>query len=187
MAFYWTLSLLSLVALALLVLYAQRAHLQDFLHLLPPRLSASLRMYAPVDTFERAAQSGLSSAAFDLAGNLEGDDRAGLDSDALIEIRRIMERRGVGFDEARYERHVAILRKNGQSPISRSPPVDARSRLLMLSHRYRRQRIPHRPKGGHELVVILPNELVRYDLTRGVQSDPPYAAVSMRREVFNAA
>jgi hypothetical protein len=47
-------------------------------------------------------ESGLTSADFDLSGNvMEGDSRGGLDSKGKAEVQRIMKRRGVGFDEAR--------------------------------------------------------------------------------------
>lgn len=37
----------------------------------------------------------------------------GLDEASLTEIRRLMERHAIGFDEARHVRHVEILKKNG--------------------------------------------------------------------------
>jgi len=54
------------------------------------------------NSFEGDIESGLSSANFDLAGNVaDGDGRAGLDDKAKREILRIMKRRRLNFDEAR--------------------------------------------------------------------------------------
>ena len=53
-------------------------------------------------SFAGDAELGLTSDAFDLAGNIaDGDARAGLDATAKRQIRRIMKRRRVDFDEAR--------------------------------------------------------------------------------------
>jgi hypothetical protein len=47
-------------------------------------------------------ESGLTSTDFDLSSNImEGDSRGGLDSKGKEAVKRIMKRRGVGFDEAR--------------------------------------------------------------------------------------
>lgn len=54
------------------------------------------------NTFQDDVDAGLSSAAFDLAGNVEGGDaRAGLDDASKAEVQRIMKAHKVGFDEAR--------------------------------------------------------------------------------------
>lgn len=53
-------------------------------------------------SFAGDAEAGLSSATFDLAGNVEGgDSRAGLDDASKAEILKIMKRRRLPFDEAR--------------------------------------------------------------------------------------
>jgi hypothetical protein len=53
-------------------------------------------------SFAGDAELGFTSEDFDLSGNIEdGDERAGLDDAAKREIRRIMKRRKVNFDEAR--------------------------------------------------------------------------------------
>lgn len=46
---------------------------------------------------------------------MDGDARAGLDERTLTEVRRIMERRQVDFDEARRLQVEAMFRKNGAS------------------------------------------------------------------------
>jgi len=53
-------------------------------------------------SFNGDIEAGFSSSDFDLTNNVsEGDSRSGLDNKAKREIRRIMRRRGVEFDEAR--------------------------------------------------------------------------------------
>lgn len=53
-------------------------------------------------TFTEDAEAGFHSSNFDLAGNIEAEDsRRGLDENAKKEVYRIMQRRGIGFDEAR--------------------------------------------------------------------------------------
>ena len=53
-------------------------------------------------TFAEDAEAGFHSSNFDLAGNIEAEDsRRGLDEGAKREVHRVMQRRGVGFDEAR--------------------------------------------------------------------------------------
>ncbi|KAI9836687.1 MAG: hypothetical protein M1819_001323 [Sarea resinae] len=53
-------------------------------------------------SFAGDIEAGLSSNEFDLSTNLaSGDSRAGLDEHGKREVRRIMKRRRVGFDEAR--------------------------------------------------------------------------------------
>lgn len=54
------------------------------------------------DSFQDDIEAGFTSADFDLANNVaEGDSRSGLDKKAKREIKRIMRKRGVNFDEAR--------------------------------------------------------------------------------------
>ena len=60
------------------------------------------RLPASASSFADDAEAGLSSATFDLAGNVAGGDpRAGLDDAAKAEILRIMKKRRLRFDEAR--------------------------------------------------------------------------------------
>ncbi|RUP50988.1 hypothetical protein BC936DRAFT_136719 [Jimgerdemannia flammicorona] len=68
-------------------------------------------------SFEQDIEDGLTSSTFDLNQNLEdGDTRPGLsDTD---EIKRIMKRRGVSFDEARLIRQDQLLKKNNIDPVT---------------------------------------------------------------------
>lgn len=70
--------------------------------------------YSPLGgSFEDDAEAGLSSADFDLAGNIEGgDSRAGLDDRAKAVIQRIMKRHNLGFDEARRKFMQERFKKN---------------------------------------------------------------------------
>ena len=102
--------LYSLTFLALLTgtaLYLTRARwlpgFQDRVHSI--RFPGSDYLYsrlAPGGSFEDDMEAGLSSANFDLTGNVEsGDGRAGLDDAAKREVLRIMKKRRLKFDEAR--------------------------------------------------------------------------------------
>lgn len=46
---------------------------------LPDHVAARFRDYAPVGTFEAAMEGGFQSSTFDLSGNIEDDQRQGLD------------------------------------------------------------------------------------------------------------
>ncbi|KAF9892194.1 hypothetical protein FE257_002600 [Aspergillus nanangensis] len=53
-------------------------------------------------SFTGDLEAGLTSSQFDLAANIaDGDTRAGLDNRAKEEVKRIMKRQNVSFDEAR--------------------------------------------------------------------------------------
>ncbi|GAA6040310.1 hypothetical protein JCM8097_009413 [Rhodosporidiobolus ruineniae] len=104
------LSIFSLLCLAVFLLWHYRDRYVDRL---PRSLSSRLRHYAPLQSFEEAAEQGFSTSHFDLSGNLAGDSRAGLDERTLTEVRRIMEREQVGFDEARRIQVERMFRKNG--------------------------------------------------------------------------
>ena len=53
-------------------------------------------------TFAGDAEAGLHSSNFDLSDNIAGEDgRSGLDERGKAEVYRVMQLRGVGFDEAR--------------------------------------------------------------------------------------
>lgn len=72
-----------------------------------PHLPFSRWLYSRIpgnsgNSFADDMEAGFSSAHFDLAGNVAGGDaRAGLDDAAKREVRRIMQQRRCGFDEAR--------------------------------------------------------------------------------------
>lgn len=62
---------------------------------LPTRLTARLSNYQPLSSqsFSDQAAAGLSSRDFDLEGNMasgSGENRSGLDSQGVEEVRRIM-------------------------------------------------------------------------------------------------
>ncbi|GAA5917907.1 hypothetical protein JCM6882_003987 [Rhodosporidiobolus microsporus] len=104
------LSVLGVLAIALFLLWHYR---NLYVDCLPLALSSRLQHYAPLNTFEDAAEQGFSSSTFDLTGNMAGDQRAGLDERTLTEVRRIMERNQVGFDEARRLQVEQMFRRNG--------------------------------------------------------------------------
>ncbi|GAA5848884.1 hypothetical protein JCM8547_006378 [Rhodosporidiobolus lusitaniae] len=110
MSYRLHLSLLSLVVVALFLAWHFRARYIDYL---PRSVSSRVRHYAPLSTFEDAAEQGFSTSNFDLASNMAGDSRAGLDERTLTEVRRIMEREQVDFDEARRLQVERMFRKNG--------------------------------------------------------------------------
>ncbi|BGP25626.1 hypothetical protein Rt10032_c06g2957 [Rhodotorula toruloides] len=109
-SYHYSLPLAGLVFLGLFLAWHYR---HRYLDRLPRSVSSRLRYYAPLRTFEDAAEQGFSTTNFDLSGNISGDQRAGLDDRTLTEVRRIMERENVGFDEARVIHMNRIFRKNG--------------------------------------------------------------------------
>jgi hypothetical protein len=86
-----------------------------------PRLPGTSHFYARLPTsFAGDVEAGLSSAAFDLTGNIaDGDSRAGLDDAGRKEIQKIMSRRRVDFDEARRLYMQDRFKKNGIGPDGR--------------------------------------------------------------------
>ncbi|CAG8491490.1 5717_t:CDS:10 [Ambispora leptoticha] len=76
---------------------------------------ARLPTFFSTTSFETDIEDGLTSETFDLSQNLrEGDSRAGLeDSD---EIKKIMAREGVGFDQARLIRQQRKFKNNNIDP-----------------------------------------------------------------------
>jgi hypothetical protein len=89
------------------------AHLQSTL-----RFPGSDYLYSRLGpsggSFEDDIEAGLSSANFDLAGNVaDGDSRAGLDDGAKREILIIMKKRRLKFDEARRVYMEQRFRENG--------------------------------------------------------------------------
>ncbi|GAA6015555.1 hypothetical protein JCM11491_007154 [Sporobolomyces phaffii] len=113
MGYRFNLSILGVVCVAAYVAFHYRAYYVDRL---PASVSSRLRYYAPLRTFEDAAELGFSTATFDLTDNLAGDQRAGLDDRTLTDLRRIMERDGVNFDEARRIHMERMFRKAGIGP-----------------------------------------------------------------------
>ncbi|BGO92488.1 hypothetical protein NBRC10512_004275 [Rhodotorula toruloides] len=109
-SYHYSLPLAGLIFLGLFLAWHYRHRYVDRL---PRSVSSRLRYYAPLRTFEDAAEQGFSTSNFDLSGNISGDQRAGLDDRTLTEVRRIMERENVGFDEARVIHMNRIFRKNG--------------------------------------------------------------------------
>lgn len=66
-----------------------------------------------VTSFQDDIENGFSSVNFDLQGNVENDDqRAGLEESAKNEVRRIMKRLRIGFDEARKKYTEARFKEN---------------------------------------------------------------------------
>jgi len=66
----------------------------------------------------------MSSSAFDLEANV-GDLRVGLDERGAEEVRQIMQRERVTFDQARLIRHNAHLARNGIDPTGM--PLDSKA------------------------------------------------------------
>jgi len=68
-------------------------------------------------SFQADIESGLSSSAFDLSGNVSGgDSRRGLDDASKREIQKIMKTRRVNFDEARRIHTEGRFAKNNIGP-----------------------------------------------------------------------
>jgi hypothetical protein len=115
---YLLYSLTFLVLLSGTALYLTRARwlpsFQDFVtHIRFPGSNYLYSRLAP-GSFEDDIEAGLSSANFDLAGNVEGgDSRSGLDNGAKREILRIMKKRRLKFDEARRVYMEQRFRENG--------------------------------------------------------------------------
>ena len=88
--------------LVLTALYLTRAH---WLPLLPPASSLPFTSYIYTrlpSSFTSDIEEGLTSSDFDLGANVaEGDSRAGLDEHGRREVKKIMRKKKVGFDEAR--------------------------------------------------------------------------------------
>lgn len=88
---------------------------------LPDRTRAYLYSRLPAgSSFADDMEAGLSSAAFDLSGNVAaGDARAGLDAAAKAEILRIMKKRRLPFDDARRVYMERRFSANGIGPDGR--------------------------------------------------------------------
>lgn len=85
------------------------------------RLPGSDYLYSALpNSFTGDMEAGLSSADFDLSGNVAGGDaRAGLDDAAKREILKIMKKRRMRFDEARRVYMEARFQANGIAPDGR--------------------------------------------------------------------
>jgi len=86
-----------------------------------PQLPFQSYIYSRLpSSFASDAESGLSTSAFDLSGNISsGDSRAGLDTSQKHEIQKIMRNKRVGFDEARRIYTEGRFAKNGIGPDGR--------------------------------------------------------------------
>jgi len=118
----YTASVVALILLCVLLAYYYRSRLASVLGpLVPDRVTdylsshfPHLASYRPLSTWDNQRASGLNSSLFDIDANLEaGDSRAGLDPQGAEEVRRIMAREGVSFDQARLIRHKLLLSRHG--------------------------------------------------------------------------
>lgn len=118
----YTVSFIALLLLGVLLAYYYRQRLSTSLApLIPERMKdflsqhfPSLAAYSPLSTWDTQRASGLSSSLFDIDDNLEaGDSRSGLDPQGAEEVRRIMAREGVSFDQARLVRHKLLMSRHG--------------------------------------------------------------------------
>lgn len=80
-----------------------------------------------MQSFEDDVASGLSSSNFDLESNniATNDNRAGLSESAKLQIKKIMEEKGVSFDDARLEYTRNELSKNNidENGVPRDPKL----------------------------------------------------------------
>lgn len=120
---YTTLLLLLLPLLAATtLLYLTRTRWTPLLaDALPRRLPGSDYLYSALpSSFTGDIEAGLSSADFDLSGNVAaGDARAGLDDAAKRDILAIMKKRRLRFDEARRVYMEGRFKANGIAPDGR--------------------------------------------------------------------
>jgi len=118
----------SVALLFILAIYYKRVAIMNRIpESIRDRLPGSRRDYTLLPTsFEDQAAHGYSSSAFDLAGNVAGDSRVGLDQGQLQEIRDIMKRERVNFDQARLIRQKREMSRNGIDP-STGLPTDPRA------------------------------------------------------------
>lgn len=112
-------SLVLLVLISGTLLFLTRQH---WLHLLPTSLTQPPSfLYSRLPgSFAGDMEAGLSSATFDLGGNVSGGDgRAGLDDAAKKEILKIMKKRRLPFDRARKVYMEQRFQANGIGPDGR--------------------------------------------------------------------
>lgn len=115
--FYTTILLMPLVFVTALYLTRGRwSHLVPQIH-----LPGSEYLYSRLPgSFSGDMEAGLSSATFDLSGNVaDGDGRAGLDDAAKADILKIMKKRRMRFDEARMVYTEGRFKANGIGPDGR--------------------------------------------------------------------
>jgi len=115
---FWTLSFVSFVLLVLL--YVAYLFRERLVPLLPRKLQSYVRTYSELPTFDAAMEAGLHTGNFDLRSNLD-DAREGLDAQGLSEVRRLMDRYSMSFDEARLRRQQDHFRRNGIDPATGLP------------------------------------------------------------------
>ena len=73
--------------------------------------------YTRLASFSNDVEDGLTSEDFDLSTNiLNGDRRTGLDEEGRREVKKIMKRRALGFDEARRIYTESRFAKNNIGP-----------------------------------------------------------------------
>lgn len=115
--FYTTVLFMPLVFVTALYLTRGR-----WSHLVPQlNFPGSEHLYSRLpNSFSGDMEAGLSSATFDLSGNVAGGDgRAGLDDTAKAEILKIMKKRRMRFDEARRVYMEERFKANGIGPDGR--------------------------------------------------------------------
>ncbi|TDL24101.1 hypothetical protein BD410DRAFT_786797 [Rickenella mellea] len=122
---FYLLSFIALTALVVLLMFYHRAALIPHLPSRVKSMFPRLGNYTPLSTFAEQANAGLSSSAFDLEQNLDGDSRVGLDERGTQEVMEIMRRERVTFDQARLIRHNRILARNGIDPSGM--PLDSKA------------------------------------------------------------
>ncbi|GBL49872.1 hypothetical protein ACI3LY_000827 [Candidozyma auris] len=118
--FLWLIIVIVLACVA----YLKRRELAEIAERLRNRRRWYNRMQQS-SSFEQDLENGLSSGNFDISGNIGNDSRDGLDENAKAEIRRIMQRESLPFDEARLRYFRAELSRNGVA--SDGLPTDKRT------------------------------------------------------------
>jgi len=126
----YLLSAAGFIALLVILCYYHRAtvipHLPQRLQALLPGSLTSEYMRVP-SSFADQQAAGYSSVNFDLEANLDGDDsRTGLDEQGVAEIREIMRRERVNFDDARLLRHQRNMVRNNIDPVT-GLPLDSKA------------------------------------------------------------
>ncbi|EAU90112.1 hypothetical protein CC1G_12223 [Coprinopsis cinerea okayama7 len=124
MLFY--ISLVAFFFLLVMLMHRYRAfvipHVPERVRSFFPRLSN----YTPLSTFADQVNAGMTSDSFDIEANIAtGDSRMGLDEQGTREVREIMRRERVNFDQARLIRQNRILAANGIDPSGM--PLDSKA------------------------------------------------------------
>lgn len=119
MAYLFYTSVLVLPLLAVTALYLTRGRWSHLVENV--RLPGSGYLYSRLPgSFAGDIEAGLSSATFDLGGNVAGGDgRSGLDDAAKREILQIMKKRRMKFDDARRVYMERRFKANGIGPDGR--------------------------------------------------------------------